>query len=71
MIPEAAVEAMSKAYRDGVGVVPNDAWVRTLLEAAAPHMRAGAFDEGVHAGMVGWNNYKETDEITNPYRSQA
>jgi len=46
---DAAVAAMTKAYSDGVGVVPNDAWVRRLLEAAAPHMAAQALRDAVDA----------------------
>jgi hypothetical protein len=51
VIPDAAVEAMSNTYRDGVGVTPNEAWVRTLLEAAAPHIMAEAFEQGQTSGM--------------------
>lgn len=40
------------------------------LEAAAPHMLAEAWDDGMIYGTRGQHRYQE-DFDTNPYRSQA
>lgn len=77
-IPDEAVEAVAKVfYEDGWTGPPfwesldaDDpsrleylATTRTALEAAAPHLLAEAWDEGLDAGLNGgWNN---------PYRSQG
>lgn len=48
-IPDEAVEAAAKYYSAGVGVVPNDAWIRGILSAAAPLIQAQALRDAVDA----------------------
>lgn len=43
--------------------------VRPILEAAAPHMFAGVWDEGVLAQFNTGSDYTQTLKL-NPYRSQ-
>lgn len=64
MILEPAVEAAAKVIEskfDGGG--NSEYMARAILEAAAPHMLARAWDEGYGYGRNG--------DFTNPYRSQA
>jgi len=65
MIPEAAVEAAYSA--PGAGSYVNKEYVRLMLEAAAPHMLAEAWDEG-YQGCYGRYMYEPVP--TNPYRRQ-
>jgi len=83
VIPEAAVEAAAEAIYerrfgpkgwDGLPDMPRKQYAddaRGILEAAAPHMLAGAWDEGMQA-MYGTTS-SEWPPIPeqNPYRSQA
>jgi hypothetical protein len=85
VIPESAVEAAAKAvfltgYPEGCGVswdpTSNAAWlvmrdIRTALEAAAPHMLAKAWDEGMEAMYDTTSHEWPPIPEQNPYRSQA
>lgn len=80
MISDKAVEVALDAYLEyratrGPGNALN--MMREALEAAAPHMLAGAkveaWCEGEQAGAMNHaaEEYPELPTITNPYRSQA
>ncbi|MEO5317607.1 hypothetical protein PV761_03300 [Arthrobacter sp. CC3] len=61
VIPEAAVEAAAKAFRETHDM--GDA-LMNALEAAAPHMLADAWDEGERAAFDSIDGANRT----NPYR---
>jgi hypothetical protein len=64
VIPAEAVEAaVHRSWH--LEITTSD--VREILEAAAPHMLAGVWDEGERAGVDAMNGKIRT----NPYRSQA
>jgi len=74
MIPDAAVEAALHALFPDASEVRGftrdvqEPIIRTILEAAAPHMLMQAWDEGMEAtGDVPM----PADYALNPYRSQA
>lgn len=80
MISDEAVEAAAKVMqakdvREGFGEYP--LWeytedVKALLEAAATHMLAAAWDEGCSEGQArGEDLYRLEGDQPNPYRSQA
>lgn len=68
-IPNKAVEAAKKVAFERYGSKPDTAYLRTILEAAAPHLLATAWDEGAD------NEFRRSvlkqQHGTNPYRSQA
>lgn len=78
-IPNQAVEAAKKVAFERYGSKPDTAYLRTILEAAAPHMLADAWDEafawgseyGVRAEGTATIEGKELTPPANPYRSQA
>lgn len=45
MIPAEAVEAARKVAFERYGTKPDAAYLRTILEAAAPHMLAGVLED--------------------------
>lgn len=79
ILAEAECAAMDRdaGYGDGDNLAPDDYAIfmpvarenaRNLLEAAAPHMLAGAWGEGRSAGQMDpYDRYP----TTNPYRSKA
>ena len=77
MIPDEAVEAAAEliATVDYPGYRPDLEFAREVLEAAAPHMLAQAWDEGFSAGedVGNWYAAPVTKQPvhTNPYRSHA
>jgi hypothetical protein len=73
VIPAEAVEAAYAAinYPDRRAIDYDE--IKIILEAAAPHMLAAAWDEGEQAGAMNHaaEEYPEVKDITNPHRSQA
>jgi hypothetical protein len=66
-IPDEAVEAAAQALRDAFdwGVTDFDKQARAALEAAAPHMMAGAWDEGREtSGPYPVNPYKKSEDAS-------
>jgi hypothetical protein len=68
VIPVEAVEAAAKAYRREFPYNENEGYVvKLILEAAAPYIRAQAWDEGATAGL-GWDENRGEDfAVPNPY----
>ena len=67
MIPEAAVEAAVKELERSQDIGYSTWWtVQNVLEAAAPHMLAEAWDEGFAIG-----NRHDGRRDANPYRGTA
>lgn len=66
-ISDEAVEAAKKVAFERYGSKPDTTYLRTILEAAAPHMLADAWDEGTNAPR----DYNGWVVQSNPYRSQA
>jgi hypothetical protein len=62
MIPEEAIEAAAKAFRETHFM---DDALMNALEAAAPHLMAAAWDEGYDAADYDAPHSVKTD---NPYR---
>lgn len=82
MISDEAVEAAAKVlYADKISNHAGDnapqiidaceKVARKVLEAAAPHMLADAWDEGCSEGLLVNNGWEEGALEANPYRSQA
>ena len=78
MIPEAAVEAAKVAYLREFNYDENAEYIaRVILEAAAPHMLAQAWESGANAAwerstpIVNGQNYqwRYSGDPINPYRS--
>jgi len=76
--PYVDAEDPGEAVLDGVFDLP--AIVRTVLEAAAPHLMAQAWDEGVRVGESGWCLLETpcgecanctTPGPSNPYRNEG
>lgn len=69
MIPEAAVEAAAKRLAilnsDAGDQLTDHEWARELLEAAAPHMLAEAWDEGF---ITAEDEVHYHHKSPNPYR---
>jgi hypothetical protein len=67
-ISDEAVEAALKV----VGEVTDAGFVRQVLEAAAPHMLAAAWDEGEADGLdnAASNRGFNIEHKSNPYRSR-
>lgn len=67
MIPEDAVEAAAKklAYlnSDAGDQLSDEDWARELLEAAAPHLMAAAWDEAI--------DWTPEHRPANPYRKAS
>lgn len=76
MIPDEAVEAaFSRMPYQAADYIDTDT-MREILEAAAPHILADAWDEGVSDGQWNAEHIYQVDAglrraIENPYRSQA
>lgn len=71
MIPAEAVEAAQRVAYERYGSRPDTAYLRTILEAAAPHMLAGAWLEGYGSGELDGRydaNGHEEPNMRNPYR---
>ena len=76
MIPETAVESAKSAVRAHAHVDLEaehliEGIVRAALEAAAPHMLAGVWDEGWYERAEYDGAQRIPEETPNPYRSQA
>lgn len=72
-IPEAAVKAANKAvYRSFKGLI-RPALVQVVLEAAAPHLMAQAWQEGADSALDALNSHikREPYKLVNPYRKEA
>lgn len=65
-IPTEAVEA---AYDKSLHIAINTAEIEAILEAAAPHMLAAAWDEGFRLGQTTWPTAAKS--TPNPYRSRT
>lgn len=63
-VPNGAVRAAQMA---GLGRWQNKATIEAMLEAAAPHMLAEAWDAGAEAQAKGYGMDKDTGP--NPYRT--
>lgn len=80
LIPDEAVNAAQKAYialRAARDYKDPQEYAEAMLEAAAPYMLAGAWDEGAEESADHWaqtarnpNPNGPTDPPRNPYRSQ-
>lgn len=69
MIPEEAVEAAlaaNRAYKSQRGIDNAEKQMRAVLEAAAPYLKAEAWDEGYDY----CNGDGVSEWVGNPYRSQ-
>jgi len=76
VIQDAAVEAAAEAVYGGTldGSIQRDAWLadfRKALEAAAPHMLAEAWEQGMQAMYDTTSSEWPPIPEQNPYRSQA
>lgn len=71
MIPAEAVEAAKKVAFERYGSKPDTAYLRTILEAAAPHMlaaaKADAWDEATKAMVAAFASGER--RLINPYRT--
>lgn len=65
MIPDAAVEAAAQALRDAFdwGIDGFEEQAKTALEAAAPHLMASVWNQGLTAGI----RTTRGDAPANPY----
>ena len=56
MIPDEAVEAAHRAWREQAALDGSifEYNLRAALEAAAPHLMAAAWDEGLEVGEADW-----------------
>ena len=71
MIPDGAVEAAHKAWREQAALEGSifEYNLRAALEAAAPHLMAAAWDEGKDAVWTFMSNTDpRRDRPSNPYR---
>lgn len=82
-IPNESVEAAKKIAYERYGSKPDASYLRTILEAAAPHIRAEALEDAAAVAAEGgvpaydsddwadWLRARAAMAKTSPYRSQA
>lgn len=71
VIPAAAIWAARRVAYERYGSKPDAAYLRTILEAAAPHMLALAWEWGEAAGQDNAAAYQTGGPVAyNPYRSE-
>ena len=75
MIPDEAVEAAIYAYGidEGKALEWERKMIVSILEAAAPHLLAAAWDEGGRAAIEREHTYgrEEKAKFSNPYRKST
>jgi hypothetical protein len=66
-IPNEAVQAARAVAEERYGSRPDAAYLRTVLTAAAPYLRAEAWEEGVDSEFQ--RSVMKRQRAANPYRS--